>query len=79
MKRLTILFMIVTTIATIAKYSVIPVIATYDTINTSVWCIDRHNNGYLLDNVTSGKGYTIIIDRHNVFNSEDNEIIYISL
>jgi len=75
MKKLTIIFMIVATIAAIAKYSIVPVIATNETINNNVWCVDRHGEAYLVEDIAPNKGYTLVIDRHNIFNSEDNEIL----
>lgn len=35
----------------------------------------RRNKLYLLDNVRPGKRYIIVEYNHNIFNSEDNEII----
>lgn len=37
----------------------------------------RHNRQYLLDNITPGKSYILIEYRRNIFNTEDNSIIYI--
>lgn len=75
MKILTIILTLLISVLSLVKYSIVPVTATNDTINTNVWCIDRHNNGYLIDNVTPGDGYTLIIDRHNILNTEDDEIL----
>lgn len=79
MRTLTIILTLLISVLSLVKYSIVPVIATSDTINDLTRCIDVHNNNYLCESVTPGMGYTLIIDRHNIFNSEDNEIIYISI
>ena len=71
------LAMILVIIASFAKYDIVPVTATNDNVNQYTRCIDTCNNNYLINDVVPGKGYTIIIDRHDILNSEDNEIIYV--
>ena len=75
MRTLTIMLTLLISVLSLVRYAIVPVIATNDTINDLTRCIDSQNNNYLCEDVTPGDGYTLIIDRHNIFNSEDNEIL----
>lgn len=75
MREITTILLLLISVLSIAKYAVIPVTATNINVNQYMICIDSQNNKYLCENVAPGEGYTLLIDRHNVFNSEDNEIL----
>ena len=71
----TILLLLIISALSLVKYAVVPVTATDINVNQYTICIDIYGNKHLCENVIPGNGYSLLIDRHNVFNSEDNEII----
>lgn len=75
MREITTILLLIISALSIVKYAVIPVTATNINVNQYTICIDIYGNKHLCENVTPGNGYTLLIDRHNIFNSEDNEIL----
>lgn len=75
MKKILIVIMALI-IALTAKYHFVTVYSTNTGINNKLHLYrDKYNNNYLLDNALTNNKYILLIDRNNIFNTEDNAII----